>query len=81
VFTPVLAKHPKSFSLIDCIAVGVDRTQRNLEPMRRQETWQRSELTDVAANVGFDLPDRRLPTMHPSLRARDGGTAFPYWHY
>ena len=24
-FTPVLAKHSKSFSLIDCISVGVDR--------------------------------------------------------
>ena len=28
-FTSVLAKHSKSFSLIDCIAVGVDRMQRN----------------------------------------------------
>ena len=28
-FTPVLAKHSKSFSLIDCISVGVDRMQRN----------------------------------------------------
>ena len=38
VFTPVLAKHSKSFSLIDCISVGgaqdsgVDRMQRNFEP-------------------------------------------------
>jgi hypothetical protein len=31
-FTPVLAKHSKSFSLIDCISVGVDRMQRNFEP-------------------------------------------------
>jgi hypothetical protein len=35
-FTPVLAKHSKSFSLIDCISVGVDRIQRNFEPMRKQ---------------------------------------------
>src|SRR5262249_14154531 len=34
--TPVLAKHSKSFSLIDCISVGVDRMQRNFEPMRKQ---------------------------------------------
>jgi hypothetical protein len=34
VFTPVLAKHSKSFSLIDCISVGVNRMQRNFEPMR-----------------------------------------------
>lgn len=48
VFTPVLAKHSKSFPLIDCISVGVDRMQRNFEPMRRQvEAWQKSELTDV----------------------------------
>jgi hypothetical protein len=52
VFTPVLAKHSKSFSLIDCISVGVDRMQRNFEPMREQvEAWQRSELTDVTAEV------------------------------
>ncbi len=52
VFTPVLAKHSKSFSLIDCISVGVDRMQRNFEPLRKQvEAWQRSELTDVTAKV------------------------------
>src|SRR5260370_31331965 len=52
VFTPVLAKHSRSFSLIDCISVGVDRMQRNFEPMRKQvEAWQRSELTDVTAKV------------------------------
>ena len=50
--TPVLAKHSKSFSLIDCIAVGVDRMQRNFEPMRRQvEFWQKFELTDFTAKV------------------------------
>jgi hypothetical protein len=35
-FTPVLAKHTKSFNLIDTLAVGVDRIQRSFEPMRRQ---------------------------------------------
>jgi hypothetical protein len=51
-FTPVLAKHSKSFSLIDCISVGVDRMQRNFGPMQKQvEAWQRSELTDVTAKV------------------------------
>jgi hypothetical protein len=33
VFTPVLAKHTKSFNLVDPLAVGVDRIQRNFEPM------------------------------------------------
>jgi hypothetical protein len=52
VFTPALAKHSKSFSLMDCISVGVDRMQRNFEPMRKQvEAWQRCELTDVTAKV------------------------------
>jgi hypothetical protein len=52
VFTPVLAKHSKSFSLIDCISVGLDRMQRNFEPMHKQvEAWQRSELTDATAKV------------------------------
>jgi hypothetical protein len=37
VFTPVLAKHSKSFSLIDCISVGVDRMQRNFEPMQADQ--------------------------------------------
>jgi len=68
VFTPVLAKHSKSFSLIDCISVGVDRMQRNFEPMRKQvEAWQRSELTDVTAEVAiyeaFVRANWRLPSL------------------
>jgi len=48
----VLAKHSKSFSLIDCISVGVDRMQRNFEPMQKQvEAGQRTELTDVTTKV------------------------------
>ena len=35
-FTPVLAQHSKSFSLIDCVSIGVDRRQRNFDPMRQQ---------------------------------------------
>lgn len=52
VFTQLLAKHSKSFSLIDCVSVRVDRRWRNLQPMRKQiQAWQRSELTDVTAKV------------------------------
>src|SRR3989442_8423779 len=44
-FSPVLAKHTKKFSLIDAISVGVDRMQRNFEPMRPQiEMWKESLL-------------------------------------
>ena len=51
-FTPVLAKHSKHFSLVDSLAVGVDRMQRNFEPMRRQvEAWQRLQLPDIEAKL------------------------------
>src|SRR5207248_4094255 len=30
-FTPVLAKHSKNFSIIDSLAIGVDRIQRSFE--------------------------------------------------
>jgi hypothetical protein len=65
-FTPVLAKHSKSFSLIDCISVGVDRMQRNFEPMRKQvEAWQKSELRhrrycDAGLHGVFRYPAQRL---------------------
>ena len=51
-FTTVLAKHSKSFSLLDSISVGVDRMQRNFEPMRTQvEAWRSAELTTVTAKM------------------------------
>jgi hypothetical protein len=51
-FTPVLAKHSKHFSLIDAISVGVDRMQRNFEPMRRQvEAWQELQLPETHAKM------------------------------
>jgi len=51
-FEPVLAKHSKNFSLVDAISVGVDRMQRNFEPMRRQvETWQAKQLPAATAKL------------------------------
>jgi hypothetical protein len=51
-FQPLLAKHSKSLSLVDAISVGVDRMQRNFEPMRRQvETWQAQQLTSATAKL------------------------------
>jgi hypothetical protein len=47
-----LAKHSKSFSLVDAISVGVDRVQRTFEPMRQQvETWRQTELSTVTAKM------------------------------
>lgn len=51
-YTPVLAKHTKNFTLRDSLSIGVDRMQRNFEPMRRQvETWRASQLSDEAAKL------------------------------
>jgi hypothetical protein len=44
-FTAVLAKHTKRLSLMDILSVGVDRMQRNFEPMRKQvEAWERRKV-------------------------------------
>ena len=51
-FTPVLAKHTKRFSLVDALSIGVDRMQRNFEPMRRQiEVWKLAQLSDDKAKL------------------------------
>src|SRR5881296_1110841 len=51
-FTPVLAKHSKNFSLVDSIAIGVDRMQRNFEPMRQHiEEWRCLQITDKTAKL------------------------------
>ncbi|HEV2402109.1 MAG TPA: hypothetical protein VGS27_34580 [Candidatus Sulfotelmatobacter sp.] len=51
-YTPVLAKHTKNFGLQDSISVGVDRMQRNFEPMRRQvEVWRATQLSGEAAKL------------------------------
>jgi hypothetical protein len=72
VFTPVLAKHSKSFSLIDCISVGVDRMQRNFEPMRKQvETWHKSELTDKSPF--FAAARSLLPLPHVQFWETENG--------
>ena len=51
-FTPVLAKHSKNFSIVDSLAIGVDRIQRNFDPLRMQvETWRSSQITDAEAKL------------------------------
>ena len=73
-FTPVLAKHTKSFNLIDTLAVGVDRIQRNFEPLQRQvEVWRNTQVSDERAklilynaliDVALDAPRSLLPEVH-----------------
>jgi len=51
-FTPVLAKHSKNFDLVDAISIGVDRMQRNFEPMRKQVgAWRESQIADPHAKL------------------------------
>ena len=74
VFTPVLAKHSKSFNLIDTLAVGVDRIQRNFEPMQRQvERWRGEQISDERAKLilyasfvdgELEAPRSLLPEVH-----------------
>ena len=48
----MLAKHTKHLSLVDILSVGVDRVQRNFEPMRKQvEAWKGTRLPDDTAKL------------------------------
>ena len=52
VFTPVLAKHTKHLSLVDVLSIGVDRIQRNFEPMKRQVgAWKTTLIPDESAKL------------------------------
>jgi hypothetical protein len=47
--SPVLAKH---LSLEDTLSIGVDRMQRNFEPMRQQvESWRALQLSAAVAKL------------------------------
>lgn len=51
-FTPVLAKHTKYLSLVDTLSVGVDRMQRNFEPVKKQvEVWKATRISDESAKL------------------------------
>jgi hypothetical protein len=53
-FQPVLAKHSKHFDLIEAISVGVDKMQRNFEPMVKQvRFWQQSQISDDQAKLAI----------------------------
>jgi hypothetical protein len=43
-FNPLSAKHTKNFDLIESVSIGVDRIQRNWEPLRRQIDMKQSML-------------------------------------
>jgi len=51
-FTPVLAKHSRRFNVLDSLAIGVDRIQRNFEPLSQQvDRGRQTQLSDEAAKL------------------------------
>jgi hypothetical protein len=73
-FTPVLAKHSKSLNLIDLVSVGVDKIQRNFEPLKTQinewrdhrldERQAKEVIYDAFMNSSLRLPRYLLPAVH-----------------
>jgi len=73
-FTPVLAKHSRNFNVLDSLAIGVDRMQRNFEPMQLQvEDWRNLQIGDDFAKLliyqafiegEFDVPRHLARDVH-----------------
>jgi hypothetical protein len=73
-FTPVLHKHTRRLDLIDVISVGVDKIQRNFEPLKTQILgWQQQRLEDKDAKLllyeafvegKLQAPKSLLPVVH-----------------
>jgi len=73
-FTPVLHKHTRRLELIDVITIGVDKIQRNFEPLKNQITgWQQQRLEDKDAKLllyeafvegKLKAPKALLPVVH-----------------
>lgn len=45
-FNPLLAKHSKNFDLIESVSIGIDRIQRNWNPLRVDIDRKRNTLID-----------------------------------
>jgi len=73
-FTPVLAKHTKHLSLVDVLSIGIDRIQRNFEPMKQQvAAWKATRIPDESAKLviyrafvegELDVPKRLARRVH-----------------
>ncbi len=51
-FMPVLHKHSKNLDLVELVSIGVDKIQRNFEPLKGQiEAWQSFQLDDDRAKL------------------------------
>src|SRR5213596_386474 len=73
-FMPVLHKPSKHLDLIELVSIGVDKIQRNFEPLKRQiEAWQSHTLDDDRAKLilyaafvegRLAAPRHLLPVVH-----------------
>ena len=73
-FMPVLHKHSKNLDLVELVSIGVDKIQRNFEPLKRQiEAWQSHALEDDRAKLilyaafvegRLAVPRNLLPVVH-----------------
>jgi hypothetical protein len=51
-FTPILAKHSSKLNLTELLSIGIDKIQRNFEPLKNQiERWQQDYLTNEEAKL------------------------------
>jgi len=75
VFTPVLTKPSKHFSLENALTIGVDRVQRNFDRMRQQvEHWRVQQTSGEMARLtiyrAFIEGDLEVPK-HPARKVHD----------
>ncbi|MBK6795253.1 MAG: hypothetical protein IPG76_00210 [Acidobacteria bacterium] len=73
-FSPVLARHSASMNIIDLVSIGVDKMQRNFEPLRQLvDFWQTTPISDNEARLAIygafidkklQAPTRLMPHVH-----------------
>src|SRR2546426_1367601 len=71
-FTPIFHKHTSRLDLTDLLSVGVDKMQRNFEPLKQQiNEWQTREISaDQAKVIIYEafveqrFPTRLMPAVH-----------------
>lgn len=88
-FTPVLKKHTSRIDVVELLSIGVDKLQRNFEPLKTQiDTWRDRELTDAEAKlliyeafVERGFPSRLLNDVHQHYfkPAHDDFNARSFW--
>jgi hypothetical protein len=73
-FTPLLHKHTRRLDLLDQISIGMDKIQRNFEPLKAQiQHWQTKTIRDEEAKLiiykafvegNLKAPRALLPLVH-----------------